>query len=318
MNMTSQYQYLAFVWHHRSTMVKSQCGLLWIPNSLLLVRRFGNNFHWWLCRSWKSLPNYLTLDKKKISIYSNPCIILYILGLGAHNPIPKCKCCIYFCACPHYCGKTTKSNSQHMEHGLPCMCWIWSPTRTENVSPGLTWTCTTCCCEGPVCEGGVLPRDPGEKRMGDVGRWPLAGRAPVGELGNCPGWGTKFCPIVVVASTGLDVPLPTPLLPSAGIGLRWPFWDSYVALLSPLVVTVVTATSGLLLPPAASLVETGVAGAAASPDALPSDWSAMAGEGPLSRIHTLGSTNTNRKTSLSWMDAVFAEKRCSPPCHPPS
>ena len=39
--------------------------------------RFANDFHSWLCHSWKSLANRLTRDPK-IVIHGNSCIILYI------------------------------------------------------------------------------------------------------------------------------------------------------------------------------------------------------------------------------------------------
>ena len=119
--MTSQYQYFAFAWRHRSIVVTSQCsvrkGRPWqqwrnersmivlsgfvcswhkiackkwnntfvtVNNDFLsLMRRFGNDFHSWLRHSWKSLPNRFTRDKK-IVIHGNSCIILYLFVKCAH------------------------------------------------------------------------------------------------------------------------------------------------------------------------------------------------------------------------------------------
>ena len=43
-----------------------------------LVMRFANDFHSWLCHSWKLLESRLTREPK-IVIHGNSCIILYII-----------------------------------------------------------------------------------------------------------------------------------------------------------------------------------------------------------------------------------------------
>ena len=52
-------------------------SLPWITIFESLVMRFTNDFHSWLCHSWKSLANRLTRDPQ-IVIHGNSCIILYI------------------------------------------------------------------------------------------------------------------------------------------------------------------------------------------------------------------------------------------------
>ena len=53
-------------------------SLPWITIFGSLVMRFANDFHSWLCHSWKSLANHPTRDPKLV-IHGNSCIILYIL-----------------------------------------------------------------------------------------------------------------------------------------------------------------------------------------------------------------------------------------------
>ena len=44
------------------------------------MTRFANDFHSWLCHSWKSLATHLTRDPK-IVIHGNSCIIPYVIRL---------------------------------------------------------------------------------------------------------------------------------------------------------------------------------------------------------------------------------------------
>ena len=55
-------------------------SLPWITIFWSLVMRFANDFHSWLCHSWKSLANHLTRDRK-IIIHGNSWIILYFLSV---------------------------------------------------------------------------------------------------------------------------------------------------------------------------------------------------------------------------------------------
>ena len=64
---------------------------IWQWFSRVMMRRFGNDCHEWWSHEWKSLPNRLTSDIKKIGIHGNPYITLSLHAIlcpdQAHRPL---------------------------------------------------------------------------------------------------------------------------------------------------------------------------------------------------------------------------------------
>ena len=89
--MTSQYQYFAFAWRHRSIVVTSQCcvrkGRAWQQwrneRSMIVLSGSVCSWHEIACEiAWKSLPNRLTRDKKSLFTVTHA---LFFISITRHQ-----------------------------------------------------------------------------------------------------------------------------------------------------------------------------------------------------------------------------------------